>query len=409
MKMLSGNMVPYHLVRRRMRQRARWYGRGEKGQALTEFALVVPIIVMILLFSIWFTELVTIKLKVQEAARYVAYETTSYAMHDYSKGPSSLSGLANKAMNGATKEAVRRYADLDSTTTSSLGSRIFSAKWTRPVIFAVNQQEEAVYGGAIVNFIFGIAAAVIDLFSAMQFKNGNVVAMALVALGKDWGGARTARMFGSSEWGFNRSGYITATVSTYVTNKWFNRGVGSMILPNFGVFLMDSHGVLADSWRLNKGGDVYGNTTRPGAGKADKTAFWKQVDRIYFVNKRTRSVGKGIINVFKGIMMIALATSLTTSPSLGQGDFMKTAVVSKNYKGNAKSGQVEIKQDRGATKTYDSAPVCASCSGGESLKPYGESLKGRGKNFMGCKREMSLGCPGGTLSQGNPFGDYVDR
>jgi len=386
--------------------------RDTEGQALTEFALVAPIIVMVLLFSIWFTELVTIKLKVQEAARYVAWETTSYPMHDYSKGPSALSKLGSQAMSKAAKEAGKRYANLDSTSMNPMGKRIFSAAWTKPVIVTINWQEEAIYGGAIVNFIFGIAAAVIDIFSAMQFKNGNYVAMALVALGKDYGGARTARMFGSSEWGFNRNGYVEAIVTTYVTNKWFMRGTSQFFMKPFGVLFTESHGVLADSWRLNKGEDVYGNATRPGVAK--NTAFWKQVDRIYFVNKRTKGVAKGIINLFKLAMRAALALSFTMAqpPNLGESDFMQTAVVSKNYK-DAKSGKVDITQDRGATKTYDSAPVCggkgSSCPGGDALKPYGETLEGRGKYFMGCDKEMQLGCPSATLSQGNPFGDYVAR
>jgi len=236
--------------------------------------------------------------------------------------------------------------------------------------------------------------------------------MALVALGKDYGGARTARMFGSSEWGFNRNGYVEAIVTTYVTNKWFMRGTSQFFMKPFGVLFTESHGVLADSWRLNKGEDVYGNATRPGVAK--NTAFWKQVDRIYFVNKRTKGVAKGIINLFKLAMRAALALSFTMAqpPNLGESDFMQTAVVSKNYK-DAKSGKVDITQDRGATKTYDSAPVCggkgSSCPGGDALKPYGETLEGRGKYFMGCDKEMQLGCPSATLSQGNPFGDYVAR
>ena len=382
------------------------------GQALTEFALVVPIIVLILLFSVWFSELVTIKLKTQEAARYTAWEVTSYKMHDYGKGPSSVSKMSSSALSKATKEASRRYADLNSTTTTSTGTRIFSAKWTKPLIVTVNQQEEAIYGGAIVNFIFNIAAAVIDIFSALSFKNGNYVAMALVALGKDFGGARTTRMFGSSEWGFNRSGYVTATVFTIVENKWWNRGVGRFFMKPMMVYFQESHGVLADTWNLYDGKSVYGNTTRPGVDKSK--AYWKQVDRIYFVNKRTRGVGKGFINLFKVVMRIALAFTFNPvqPPGMGESDFMQTAMVSKNYT-DAKSGKVTISQDRGSTKQYDSSPACGgksgNCPGGDSLKPYGETLEARGKYFMGCKSEMQLGCPSATLNQGNPFGDYVDR
>ena len=388
------------------RAHSRWH--RDEGQALTEFAIVVPVIVLVLMFSVWFGELVTIKLKTQEAARYTAWEVTAYKMHDYGKGPSSVSSMSNQAIAKATKEASRRYADLNSTTTVSKGTRIFSAKWTKPLIVTVNQQEEAIYGGAIVNFIFNVAAAVLDVFSALQFKNGNVVAMALVALGKDYGGARTARMFGSSEWGFNKSGYVTATVFTMVENKWWNRGVGRFFMKPMFVSFQESHGVLADTWNLYDGSSVYTKGDRPGLNKGK--AYWKQVDRIYFVNKRTRGVGKTIINGFKIIMRIALAMAFSFSSSgLNESDFMQTSVVSNDYGG--KTGQVELQVDRGQKK-FDSSPACGAtgaCPGGDSLKPYGETLKARGKYFMGCKIEMQLGCPSSTLNQGNPFGDYLDR
>ena len=387
------------------RAHGRWH--RDEGQALTEFAIVVPIIVMVLLFSVWFGELVTIKLKTQEAARYTAWEVTAYKMHDYSKGTGSVSKMSNQAMSKATKEATRRYADLNSTTTIPKGTRIFSAKWTPPLIVTVNQQEEAIYGGAIVNFIFNVAAAVADVISALQFKNGNYVALALVALGKNYGGAGTARMFGSSEWGFNRSGYVTATVYTMVENKWWNRGVGRFFMKPMFVSFQESHGVLADTWNLYEGKDVYGNTKRPGVDK--NKGFWKQVDRIYFVNNRTRGVGKGFINLFKVLMRVALAMSFSFSSGLDESDFMQTAVVSNNY--GKKAGTVKIAVDRG-TSTFDTSPACGangSCPGGDSLKPYGETYKARGENFMGCKAEMQLGCPSATLNQGNPFGDYLDR
>ena len=403
-----------------MRYRPAYRGwQREEGQALTEFAIVVPIIVMVLLFAVWFSELVTIKLKTQEAARYTAWEVTAYKMHDYHRGSSALSGLASTALNKATKEAAQRYSDLDSTSTMPRGHKVFSAGWTPPIITAVNQQEEAIYGGAIVNFIFNIAAAVVDIFSALSFKNGNYVAMALVALGKDYGGARTARMFGSSEWGFNKAGYVTATVFTMVDNKWLNRGMkwrndskGAYMKSPFFLFFQESHGIMADSWNLYQGSDVYGSKDRPGADKAEKTAYWKQVDRIYFVNKRTRSVAKGIINAWQVFMGLAMAMTFNPSPGgPSPADFMKTAVVSKNYK-DASSGKVPIVED-GGTKNYDSTPVCggkgSNCSGGASLKPYGETLEQRGEYFMGCKQEMQLGCPSASLSQNNPFGDYVDR
>lgn len=410
-----------HRTRPHRRERTRFLVEETSGQALTEFAIVVPIVVMVFMFSIWFLELVQIKLKVQEAARYVAWEAQSYPLHDYDKGKSALSSLASQMSQKVTKEAKQRYEDLDSASTMSKGHRIFSAAFTPPLILTMNQPEEAIYGGPIVNFIFGVGAAIFDFLSALSYKNPNYVAMALIAAGKDYGAALADRTFGSAEWGFNRNGYIQATVSTIVTNRWYQRGVvwgeggeRDTTMPNWGVFITESHGVMADSWDLNKGDDVYGNTLRPGVSKS--SPYWKQVDRMYMVNSKARGVAKGFVNFFRLAMRMALAMTFTmaTPPGgLSEGDFMQTAVVSKNYT-TPQSGRVQISQDRGSTQSYDTAPVCGSssgsgCPGGDSLKPYGETLDDRGKYFMGCGREMSLGCPSSTLSQDNPFGDYIDR
>jgi len=382
--------------------------RGDKsGQALTEFAVVAPLIVMVLLFSIWFYELVHIKLKVQEAARYAAWEATAYPLHDYKEGPSANSKLGSQMTTAVMSDTMMRYTDLDSSTTLGLSNRIFAASWTPPLVYVTNGQEEVVYGGPIVNFLFGIAGFLFDLISGLNYSNPNVVATSLIAVGKDYGGASMTRMFGNSKWGFNKNGYVTARVAVLVKNEWFNRGVGGMILPNMGVMIIEKNAVLADSWRLNDGEDVYGNPRRPGVAK--NTAFWKQVDRMYMLNNRARSVLKGWNNFFKALMRASLGFTATTNfPSnLNDGDFDQAVVVSKRYD-NKNTGKVEITEDRG-TRKYDSAPVGLTGDAGKYIKPHGETLKDRGKWFMGCGREMSLGCPSATLQQENPFGDYVVR
>ena len=374
-----------------------------------EFAIVVPLVIMVFMFSMWFTELVQIKLKVQEAARYAAWEATAYKLHDYDQGGKGLTGLSSTMSSSIKADTMLRYANMDSADITP-SFRIMSASWTPPLVFTIDQQEEAIPGGGVVNFIFGIAATIFDLISALSYKNGNIVAMSMVAMGKDYGGAGSARTFGSPEWGFNKRGYVNAMVSTWVTNQWFNRGIGSMVLPNMGVMLMDKHAVLADSWRLNSGTSVPDKqqAIRPGVSKS--SPYWKQVDRIYMVNRRTRGVAKGWVNFYRSMMLAAVAFTGSTSmpPNLNNNDFVQTTLVSKNYT-DANSGQIDITQDRGATKKYDTSPLCASCSGGDILKDYGKTLKDRGKNFMGCKQEMSLGCPSSSLSSDNPFGDYVTR
>jgi hypothetical protein len=402
--------------------------KERSGQALVEFAIVAPLIVMVLLFAIWFYELVHVKLKVQEAARYAAWEATAYPLHDYDKGPSELSNLASDMVQKVRADTTQRYMDMDGRDdTLSLSNRVFAASWTPPLVIMSNQQEEVIYGGPIVNLIFGIGAAIFDFISALTYKNFNMVAMTMITAskqGEQWGGgAMKYRMFGNSAWGFNRSGYFDTRVAVVVQNEWFNRGVqgkllggsGGMLMLNHYVTLIEKNGVLADPWHLPTGDRVYGNATRPGY--SQNSPYWKQVDRIYMVSSSARNVAKGWITGFKAMMLAALAFtgSMSMPPNLSDEDFLRPSVVSGNYT-DLDAGKVDIVQDRGSTR-YDTAPVGpeqqTGGQGGQNkndiLGEYHKTLKTRGEHFMGCDKVMSLGCPSSTLQQDNPFGDYIFR
>ena len=388
--------------------------RHEQGQALVEFAIVAPLIIMVLMFSIWFVELVQIKLKVQEAARYAAWEATSYKLHDYDKGQSELNKLSSEMTQKVAEEAMQRYGDLDSSSASpTLNNSIFAASWTPPLIFVVDQQEEAVYGGPIVNFLFGIAGTLFDFFSGLSYKSPNVFAQSLVAIGKDQGGAMSTRMFGSSEWGFNKRSYAMATVSVIVQNNWLNRGVGKMVLPNWGAFLTERHAVLADPWHLDVGASLPSSADSSDVGFSKDQPYWKQVERMYFSRKAARQLAKSTIKGFKLIMDVAVGLTTHEQSPFKDEDFTTPSVVSRNYDDDAgTSGQVRIRQDQPNQQSYDTSPVGLTVDdnkGGPSLTEYGKALKNRGKYFMGCDKEMSLGCPSSTLQQDNPFGDYIHR
>lgn len=397
-------MTPQRLHRR--------FVHETSGQALTEFALVVPSILLVITFSIWFTELVQIKLKVTEAARFAAWEATAYQQHDYKEGPGALTKLANKMATGVAKDATSRYADMDSTTTALGATRFFAAQWTPPVVFAVSTQEEVVPGGSMVNFIFGTVMTVLDFIMTLTYKSVNPVDMSLMAFGKGKAGARADQTFGAPEWGFNRNGLVRSTAMTMVTNSWFKYGVAGL-MPDFYVMFTEEHSVLSDSWRLGNGSDAWGDDKRPGVtggGGGGNEAYWKQVDRIYLSGKAGKKALEGWVNTFKGMMMAALGATMLPrkAPNLNLNkDFVQATVVSKAYDSVA-GGKATIKQDQPASYQYDTAPVCASCSGGDNLKNYGATLKQRGEYFMGCREMMKLGCTD-TTSQDNPFGDYIVR
>lgn len=384
--------------------------RDCRGQALVEFALVVPLVIMIIFFAIWFTEALQIKLKVQEVGRYLAWEATSYKLHDYDSGKAkSVSSVAGSI----TSEAGQRYADLDSSTKSPTPSHVFSAAFTAPMMMVTGAREKIIPSGSFGNFIAGIVGALGAVVYALAFKSQNHVATALVAVGKGKAGTGASVAFGDSSWGFNQNGYVTATVSTLVTNLWAYRGVGKMVMEgNSWPFFMEQYKLLVDDWALSYGGNAYtDNGVRPGV---SQNAYWKQVDRMYLMNSKGRNTLKGFITQLLAQARIALGQHIAIPPQQFNEtkDFVQTALASRNYgpdqTSKARKGQVTLNQDRGSTRSYDTAPVCENCSGSQELKKYGETLKDRGEYFMGCKGPMKMGCTS-TTSQDNPFGDYLVR
>src|SRR5512140_309580 len=85
---------------------------ARRGAATVEFALIVPVLVMILFFSMYLTELVRAKLKVQEFARYVVFERTSHPLSDFATADEDKA--CTDAKKEVNDEADERFKDMDS-------------------------------------------------------------------------------------------------------------------------------------------------------------------------------------------------------------------------------------------------------------------------------------------------------
>ena len=391
--------------------------RGDcRGQALTEFVIVLPIIVMMFLFSLWFFELVVVKIKVQEAARYAAFEATSYPLHDYKQGGSALTSLAGTMSQEVSAEATKRYSDLDSSTTTSLPSGMMALSWAppqgmAPVVSVWSSSEPLIYDGGgvtgpLIQFGFQAAGWLVDLISGLAYTNSNTYAQSLIAVGNNMGGGRQARMFGASSWGFNKSGYVQSMAIVTVGNAWCNQGIQGMLIPADACTqtISEKYALLADSWRLHDGADVDNTKTNSG--------YYKQVERMYFLGGTTKTTAQ---TLFTGVTTPLLTTGaevvafapLSALMTQYIGDFFKPTLVSKSYGSSATSGQIEVSEDDGDDK-YDTSPAGSTDGGGDLIKAYKDTRDARGEYFMGCKEPMKLGCTD-SLSQDNPFGDYIVR
>lgn len=307
--------------------------KDEQGQALTEFVVVMPVIVILLLFAIWLTELTVIRLKVQEAARFAAWESTTYKLHDYKTGDSATVDLGLLEFGSyftdmqvkVSAYTMAQYANLDSSILSD-NKHMMMASWEQPIVaipadcneimgavmetytgmsglppVCGNLVEPLVIGGPWAQLAVGIGASIYSYVKALTYAKAahNVVALAMIGIGggnaffggtwstirelmgfgasdsQGMGGGLLASVLGSDAWEFNTRGYVRAVATVTVHNDWLNfKFLGAPLFERPKLVFSEQHAVLADSWRLNNGEDVPAthNLTAPAAEASTNTA-----------------------------------------------------------------------------------------------------------------------------------------
>lgn len=364
--------------------------RYRRGQAITEFALVLPVLIVILLYSMYFTELVRAKLKLQEASRFVAWEMTSYTLDDF--GKADHAGAFKAAKDPAELDALDRYKDLESIDNRSPGD------------FVVGYSNVK---ATVTNLDAPLITSPIPSLSGDPFFSGLLNVLN--------GGTTAAYQF----FGFNTKGKVQVELTMQLDNR---------ILPhhfldeNGGFFQADMWGgrnlqnltlknrftLLASGWDMPDGADAVQHQHGPGGPRAgvhrggSDQGIYTQVSRMSLLGAPNKL---GNIPGFSTIMGLI-------------GDFIPnpitaTYVVSHNYfeAGNnnidtrgcdndpghgAPWGMNNLEDGNGSDgpgldvdrrKCYDTAPFRDTSRYGESQ--YREIFRARGAFFMGCKKAQA--------------------
>ncbi|HEY3356968.1 MAG TPA: TadE family protein [Polyangia bacterium] len=376
--------------------------RGEEGQSLTEFAIIAPVLVGILIFAIFFYEATQIKLKQQEAERYVTWEFTGKQLTDYGQG-GNQSGLFNSAKTDILVEGALRFANLVSTDHKLNQSHYVMTEWQLRLPTIHYQTVPDVPGGFWVNLVFNIFKIVFMIWDAQTFISPN-----LIHQGMMWGsetqptfagsGAIGSQFGADKHWKFNTKGYLQVKMKWKIRptafmpknlmdsrfdNKRF-RDWSSITLDDKAS--PDGLALIVDHWNLQDGRAING-----GKGNDHGSAYWKQLDRMAFVSPAS----KGVANVAAkaGQVMLSLVSMLCLQPPLTL-DPMETALTSKPY-GNS-PGTRNVQTDRGNV-AFDTSPYTGA---------YKNAYQQRGNNFMGCPQPEILGC-NRSLSSNNPFGEFI--
>jgi hypothetical protein len=398
--------------------------RPRAGQSLTEFAIMLPLLVLVVWFSVYFIEVIIVRLKLQEAARYATWEYTAYPLHDYSDGDRYMNFWGynyrfSKAMGVIMTEATARYEDLNSSDgyglpplPQSRRNTMMATGWQTPLFVMVQGWKPNLTGEFAAEWglrtVMMAASAVAGRIAKRAAKNPLAAAPV----------ARSVAQFSTLDgmWGFNRQGWVFTRVRTEVYNVWMPREirVGRFSFsPNPRVTIWEKSALLADAWQLHDGRDVQHGTEK-------NKGFTRQVRRIFLLNRRAAAPVDGAIQWLRvnagsapmsGMLPVPQPTPNAAEPvvvSLNHRHALKQSRgVTNFWKKNlgwlhGEMGRVVL-QTNGGRMEFDTAPLFVKNRVGKT--PYLDTLQQRGEHFMGCPEPMNTTCGAGLTT--SPFGNGV--
>lgn len=108
--------------------------REQRGSAIVEMAILLPLFVMLLLWAVYFTEFSVLRIRQQEASRFLTWESSAHALADLDSGRHAPRVEAMRRQVIARTEA--RYRNLEGHNTSARPS-----SWlARPRLLSVDLQ-----------------------------------------------------------------------------------------------------------------------------------------------------------------------------------------------------------------------------------------------------------------------------
>jgi Flp pilus assembly protein TadG len=361
-----------------------------RGAAMVEFLLVAPLLVSILLFSLFLTDIIRAKFKLQEASRYVAWEMTSYTLSDY--GGSDPARAFQTAQAATVREATERYKDLDSLEPNSRFGTLLRAEAPQVVV------KDEVVAGLDLSVIAGggTAAASKSLDAVLGHFKFNTQGQVQVRLTSALSASLLPRHYLQKD----PHGFFTV-------DHWGGRDLSHLPIQN-------QYTLIATGWQLPDGSDAVVTDRQAGLHSGGKTrhGLALQVDRMKFLGIEDPLEDSGLHRITD-----ALAFPLPA--------FMGTFVVSHNYtkdtsrwhgcnktRHSGPSGLHNLEPHPGLDehskvdleqRCFDTAPFRDTQAYDKSL--YKRMFDARGEHFMGCKKAQA----DRPDTPGVPEGSHHDR
>jgi hypothetical protein len=387
----------------------------ERGASLTEFAIVIPVIVAMFYGSVYLTELGAFKLKSQEIARYSAWAFTQHPLSAYDDENLKHNDAWTRARDSVADELADVYSDLD-------GAR----DRTLPIEGAWGQTMMAVYQPP--SGFSGLSnrpAQVLPSWGQMEWAeplSGLGMALSILGFGT---GTESLASGPASRLRFNNKGQITARANvktlppilpnperalkaTAMAKLGGERGADFSPWFPSGREIRDDRNrrmestLLVDSWRIHDGFSAHPK-------RSPMSGYARMVGEVSDNGIKALPGGQ-LIGWLTGLgdQLKKLPPGLTVLFGFQPPD-PESHLLSRPYsqartssrpnpKGQVQRGQVDIfrytganrAQESDAVTNFETSPLFLDARGDD--KSYYEALKRRGNNFMGCKQPEERGC-----------------
>jgi hypothetical protein len=344
---------------------------------VVELAIVLPLLVVLSLYGLYFLELIRARLRVQEISRSAAWELSAYPLSDYLGGRHDVA--FSEAAAQVTGAVTLRYTNGEGWPGTFIAS--YQDLQLRadqdPVIMAQHSSPAGSEPGAWASLIFG----------AVQGATGPI-AEAL---------------------GFNAGGLVRTQASLELKNHllprhFLQRSFGGWFkLDVFGgqslerVPLRATYALIASDWHVGEGEDVAGSMRHRSRGGGElPSAFFKQVSRMTFFGVRDRFAAvPGLSEVGRLLGSAVGDPTATHLISLNYGTRRPSEARDCNYLQGypieARGGLNDLDRSGGLDherpSCFDTAPFRDQTRYEDSL--YLRIFAARGAFFMGCKRAQA--------------------
>ncbi len=384
-----------------------------RGQALTEFVIIVPLMVLILYLAISLNDIALARFKAAQVARYIAFAFADTPGSDYDPTAAILAqgtSTFNKYKSRVDLEVKTIWGDMDPTTTLDSLTSLFKQGHSSYELYWGSGGSSAVDGKAPIMYMDG-ARFFNELGISTSEKVDDMMREKLNTISNAFASAL-------NNVNLNTYGMPRAKAVIKMHNNLADIPFLKLALPE-EIKVSRELVMLTDSWKLEDGRDVhlsYGSKNNSANVRSyernfisdssllQKTAFHGQVKRMWLAGfDPAKVVEQQVQNAFNDASIISEAAGSLAGSAVNfltgliPGRPFDARVTSHGYRTDYQSGMVDVFSLNQAyavgdtVRKFHTIPMVTDGTDEKNNEYYRSFIK-RGDHFMGCKSAQKRQC-----------------